>query len=336
MTRARRSIHHESPARSPSPRQSSNSSYKRINTSDRNDSEDISEDEEDDSVQYSSRNISKDSTWSSDRSREFIQYEKTTVKKLYPTLRENQDSFNSENSFSRGNESPESDFPTTLYIVMGILLLGICVAFYFRPTNPIGTKRIECPQFRELPKRFTNQDVLLWKSLKVGIENVLNQTPAQPSVFLLAYNDAATSKSLMAEIVNVTANCMQSQNPIQLQGSSFATDAMLNDYGEIIKTYQESLESEGIMFVADVHETPARAAQAFHTICDTVTPFVERSIIFFTLYVDQYDRKMKPQLIHQLVETKLERNWNDIDPNTLRALIGRVTDQVFLLHSENN
>lgn len=335
MPKARRSIR-KSPARSPSPQQSPNASYNLISTSGRSDSDNISDDSDGDSFQYSPRNTSRDSVRSSERSHEFIQYESTTTRKRYPTLRESDDSYYSEESFhSVKTNSSSSGTTTLLYIVMVILLLFGIIIFY-QSAKSIELKRIECPQFRELPKQFTNQDLLLWKSLKVGIENVLNQTPAQPSVFLLAYNDAETSKNLMAEIVNVTANCMKSQNPIQLQGRSFATDAMLKDYGEIIKTYRKRLENEGIMYVADVHETPAQAAQAFHTICDTVTPFVERSIIFFTLYVDQYDRKMNPQLIHQLVETKLERNWNDIESNTLRALIGRVTDQVFLLHSEND
>lgn len=193
-------------------------------------------------------------------------------------------------------------------------------------------QKIKCPQFRQLDEEFSNQDKLLWKSLKVGIENVINQTPPQPSVFLLAYNDAKTSKQIMSRIVNATANCMQSKHPIVLDGSSFVTEAMINDYGLIITTYRKQLESEKIMYVSDVNKIPAQAAPAFHTICDTITPFVEKSVIFLTMHVDQYNADLSPVQVHKLVETQLETNWDAIDHNTLMALIGRVTDQVFLLH----
>lgn len=235
------------------------------------------------------------------------------------------------------SKSTEDSHPIKIYLAFFIAVIVIVIAlFLYRSSNPIEQPKFQCPRFKELQKQFTHQDGLLWKSLAIGIENVLNQTPAQPSVFLLAYNDLKSSETVMANILNATANCMQSQNPIKLDGRSFATELMLIDYGVIIETYRQQLESEGIMYVADLDETPAKAAQAFHTICDTITPFVERSVIFFTLRVDQYHKNMPPKQVHELVEAKLEHNWDEINRDTLKALIGRVTDQVFLLHSEND
>lgn len=238
---------------------------------------------------------------------------------------------------SRATEN-EQDSYVYIYLVVAILAASIGALAYYvlNPSKPLPVPRIECPQFKELSEQYKNQDITLWKSLKKNIENVVNQTPAQPGVFLLAYHDAKVIEHVMENILNATAYCMKSRDPIKLDGGTFATDIMLQDYGEIIAAYRQRLEREGIMYVSDVQKMPSKAAQAFHTICDTVTPLVERSVIFFTMYVDQYSGSMSPQEIHRVVETQLENNWIDINHDTLNALIGRITDQVFLLHSENN
>lgn len=240
----------------------------------------------------------------------------------------------------RSPKPKSSDSGASIWIVFVILaFLVIAGAYWYRSKNPFemqSTERVVCSKFKELDKKFSRQERKLWLSLKVGIENMLNNRPPQPNVFLLAYNDPNTSKNVMASILNVTASCMKSNDPIKLHGGTFVNDSMLEDYGIIIETYREQLEREGIMYVSNLHEIPGRAAQAFHTICDTITPFVEKSIIFFTLYVDQYDEKMPPKKLHELVEATLEHKWSDINKDTLKALIGRVTDQVFLIHSEND
>lgn len=213
------------------------------------------------------------------------------------------------------------------------LVVAVLVYFGFRQ-HFITSQKIECPQFADLSKKYAHQDSRLWKSLKINIENVINQTPEQPSIFLLAYNDHHTVEQIMADIINATAQCMHSRDPIQLHGRTFANAEMLKDYGVIIDSYRERLKNEGIMYVADLHETPAEAAQAFHTICDTITPFVHKSVIFFTLLVDDSDPKISPKKVHELVEAKLNHNWDAINHDTLNALIGRVTDEVLFLHSE--
>lgn len=199
-------------------------------------------------------------------------------------------------------------------------------------------ERISCPQFKELTKHFLHQDMLLWKSLKIGIENVLNKNPAKPSVFLLAYSDIDTTQNLMANILNATANCMQTTRPIELNGATFATAEMIKDYGEIIAKYRDQLKQEKIMYVSDVNKTPAAAAQVFHTICDTIEPLVDKAVIFFTVYLEPDNYEPNPASVLHKVEKVLETNWLNeaVSENSLKALIGRVTDQVFLLRSEKH
>lgn len=222
-------------------------------------------------------------------------------------------------------------------LVLGLIAVCYFIAASGKPQVK-SVPRIDCPQFKELTKQFTNQDNVLWKSLKIGIENVLNGTPDKPSIFLLAYNDPITTTKVMTKILNATADCMQSKNPIQLDGNTFATDEMIHDYGEFIAKYQKRLENNGILYVSDLNKTPAEVAQVFHTICDTITPLVNRAVIFFTIYVDQVSQNIQPRDLLRVVEEKLETNWHKeykISEDTLKALIARVTDQVFLLRSES-
>lgn len=215
-----------------------------------------------------------------------------------------------------------------IYLVVLFVIVAVVVGYVsFTP------QKTQCPQFKALSEKYARQDPLLWKSLKINIENVLNQTPEQPGVFLLAYNDHDTVEHIMVDIINTTAQCMHSRDPIKLNGRTFANAEMIKDYGVVIQSYRKRLENEGIMYVEDLDETPATVAQAFHTICDTITPLVHKSVIFFTLYVEEATAGASKQ-IHELVEEKLSHNWDTINHDTLNALIGRVTDQVFFLHSE--
>ena len=215
-------------------------------------------------------------------------------------------------------------------------LLAIVAHLCLKPSPAPAQTPISCPKFKEFSKSFS-QEKILWQSLTTGVESVLNKKPPTPSIFLLAYNDHRTSEVLMRNIINATAECMKSSNPILLDGRTFVSKKMLEDYGEIIETYREQLERNGIMYVSDLNKTPAQAAQAFHSICDTVTPLVQRAVIYFTVQVDQSDLNLPPVQLLKLVENKLSDEWRreaTVSENTLKALITRVTDQVLLLRAD--
>lgn len=225
--------------------------------------------------------------------------------------------------------------PSRNLLLYGLIAIAVLVAIVVALYSPSPKVKYHCPEFKDLPAKFSTQDITLFKSLKIGIEGVLNNDPTRPSVFLLAYHDIDTAHRLMKEIVLATAHCMNASDPIKLDGKRFVTKEMENDYGVIIDRYQKQLEHNGIMFVEDVNRMPAKAAQVFHTICDTVTPLVERAVIFFTVKLEPNDVNLSVKNVMELVEEELTTNWEDIDLDTLKALIARVTDQVFLLKSEN-
>lgn len=250
------------------------------------------------------------------------------------SLHDHQDTSQPQNDESRNEEKSYN----SIFIIGAVIVIVLSVLFFFVPEEVGVAPRFNCPQFKELTKRFTGQDTNLWKSLKVGIEGVLNNKPTTPSIFLLAYHDSNTVHRVMKEVLAATADCMNSSNPIELDGRTFATSEMIADYGIIIDQYRDRLKHDGIMFVSDLNYVPAEAAQVFHTICDTITPLVDRAVIFFTVYVHESGKSLSTRGVSELVETELATNWNrdkKVSADTLKALIGRVTDQVLLLKAEN-
>lgn len=228
----------------------------------------------------------------------------------------------------RTEEAPaKNDYVVMVLVVLGVIFGGYAIFVNLKP-RMIAHKQ-HCVEFDELAKQFTHQDPKLWKSLRKGVEGVLNDEPQRPSIFLLAYNDLSTSEQLMENILNATATCMQSSNPIRLDGNS-----VVGNHGDLIAKYKDQCKSSGIMYISNIDRITMPAAQMFHVFCDTIEPLVERAVIFLTIHIQQYERNIRPNQLSRLIETDLERYWHDTDANTLEALIARVTDQVFLLHPE--
>lgn len=229
---------------------------------------------------------------------------------------------------TRTAEAPaKNDHLLMVLIVLGVIAGGYAIFINLKPR--LVAPKQHCVEFDELAKQFMNQDPKLWKSLRKGVESVLNEKPQRPSIFLLAYNDLSTSDWLMENILNATATCMQSTNPIKLDGNS-----IVGNHGDLIDKYKDQCKHSGIMFISNINRISMPAAQMFHVFCDTIEPLVERAVIYLTIHIEQYEPNIRPNQLTRLIESDLERYWHNTDANTLEALIARVTDQVFLLHPE--
>lgn len=228
---------------------------------------------------------------------------------------------------------------TVLWTVIGLVAVIVAAGAYAWLLTGSGRPKQQCTEFDELRKQFPNQDSIMWKSFRKGVEDVLNNVPQRPSTFLLAYHDPTTSDRLMEQILNATAHCMHASDTLKLDGNEIGgRSAAAQSHGDIIAMYERPLKATGIMYVADIGRIAMPTAQMFHVICDTVTPLVARAVIFLTLHIERYERNMAPRHLLRLVEEELERNWHanatDSNENILEALIARVTDQLFLVHPE--
>lgn len=221
----------------------------------------------------------------------------------------------------------------TLFI--GVILVAAAVyqqTVVNRESQLATTSTRQNCSFEALEKDFPHQDAFLWKALRSGIEHVLNDHPVRPAVFFIAHhNDAKSAHQIVQKVVDRTEVCMQNNDdPLKLNSSDFDNAEMNADYGVAIDKYHERLQKSGILLVTDANKIAANVAQAFHTICDTHSPFVKRSVIFLTMELDSNaDGNDKSTL--EIVEDQLKRNWNGLHMNLLQPLITRVTDQVLLL-----
>ncbi|KAJ6633079.1 hypothetical protein Bhyg_16615 [Pseudolycoriella hygida] len=232
------------------------------------------------------------------------------------------------------NKEPNSNFG--VYTVAILLMVIVAVAVFYIPSLrrevlAVSREPIQC-SFDETGKMFPNQDEMLWKSLKSGVEGVLNNIPTKPSIFLFAYEDAKTVHKITQSIVQRTIQCMDSKaNAVELNPGDLSYNEMKVDYGVVIAKYKNQLSKSGIMLINDLNKVPSDVARAFHALCDVHNPLVDRSIIFLTMQFAQSNVNANPLTI---VEHYLRSNWSELNSSILDPLITRVTDEVFVLKNE--
>lgn len=215
--------------------------------------------------------------------------------------------------------------------------------------EPIASK--DC-DFETLKTKYPNQEEYLWRSLKLAYKSTKIDQKAEPFVYLFAYSDESV-ENLINDIVEVTGVCMATESdPLRLSHTNFTDPNMETDYGVAIHKFQEPLKASQVMLVTGLNKVNGfwmylwisrpntrlafptiqiswKVAQAFHTICDTHTPFVERSIIFLTIRIES---KPITSTLIETVESKLRNDWIGLEENKLQPLVTRVTDFVQFLN----
>lgn len=242
---------------------------------------------------------------------------------------------------------------TGCYIHWYTAMFGLmAVAVAIHKSFPTTSSTFTC-DFGRLKDTHSTKNDIIWKALRMDTYAVVNDTDSdKPHVYLLAYLEESAVATLIDDIVQTTRSCLQiATEPLILFPEDFATSEMQKDYGIAIDTFRERLTASRIMLVTDVNKVnfttrnnftqpytvvqstfqiSPYVAQAFHTICDTITPFVKRSIIFMTMSVTT--KQDTPSLLVQ-VQAKLNDAWSGLGDNIRHPLITRVTDQVFLLNT---
>lgn len=231
----------------------------------------------------------------------------------------------------------ESSSPFLWFLVV-IIIIGLAAYTIFQSLNKndraASEPRIRC-SFEVAQREFPNQNSILWKSLEHGVENVLNDIPTSPSIFLLAYQDVNSANRITRSIVKRTTECMQSTvNALELSPADLESNEMKLDYGVVIAKYRNQLAKSGVMLVNDLNKVPTEVAPAFHSFCDVQNPLVDRSIIFLTLQLTRQIHSSSNTNTLLLVESYLRSNWSGLQSFILDPLITRVTDQVFILNKE--
>ncbi|XP_065360367.1 uncharacterized protein TORIP [Calliphora vicina] len=214
-----------------------------------------------------------------------------------------------------------------------IILLGLVVVFavYFAlPKEEI--KKVKYCSFENLQKLYPQEKPKTWRTLKVGIESILNERVQQPAVYLFAHHGGQQVFQLIKDIAVQASGCFGKQMvPIEMQSNDFiSTPGVEDDYGYAIKKYKAKIKEGNVILIANLNEIPAEAARALHTICDTHSPIAKDVVIFLTLTIPPYTEgsatAKAEDTLRELWALKLGNN--ELDP-----LITRVTDQVIIAES---
>jgi hypothetical protein len=176
-------------------------------------------------------------------------------------------------------------------LFIGVSAIVLCLLTNFKSTkNTVAEVPSEkkCEGFHQISQQFPSYEQDIFLSLKFGVEDLLNKDPCRPSVFLFVHDDPQNIiEGFINKVVANVQQCLDTSEPLMLDSSHFKTNAMLNDYGNFLVKYKTQLTQSSVMVVYDIAEIPATVAQAFHTICDTINPLVQKAIILLTLQVSK-------------------------------------------------
>lgn len=144
-------------------------------------------------------------------------------------------------------------------VIVSVVVLAAVAFIYHTNRPPLVVNGMNRPllrcSFEDSVLDFPKQDKMLWKSLRISIESVLNDIPTRPSIFLLAYEDLASANKITRSIVERTTECMDSKvNALVLRPDDLAHNEMQKDYGVVITKYQNQLQKSGVMLVHDLNK----------------------------------------------------------------------------------
>lgn len=211
-------------------------------------------------------------------------------------------------------------------LLFGLLAVAVVWFCYHQLNDQHFVKK---ERFVELKANFPNQSSNFWRSLEVGLENVLDSSNTQPNIVLFIFNGIVFPEDLFNGIVEITKEWIGNNvEPLELTKTDFSTEDIENDYGVVLDIYTPKLIESGFMIVRDINDIPANAAQAFHSFCDVYNPAVERAVIFFTMKVNEF---VVAENSTKVAELLLKNVWNVLQLNVLQPLIGRITDDVLVI-----
>uniref|UniRef100_A0A1B0GL45 Uncharacterized protein n=2 Tax=Lutzomyia longipalpis TaxID=7200 RepID=A0A1B0GL45_LUTLO len=238
----------------------------------------------------------------------------------------------------------EYQFPLKLFYILPVLVfLHIVLQSDGLPPKPpdaisAAGDAFEIPQsckdeLQELKDEYPNQDATFWPALEYNLWSVLKDPP-RPSIVTFLYN-VSTSTTLLDKIVYTTHACMHPEmDPIVVNGMTFSESRTGGDFGVIIDKYKEALRRSRVMFVENLQDIPGLASRAFHDLCDSYNPIIDRYVVYFSLFYTRADWDESPNP-NALASDLLKRRWDDeITVDTAAALIARVTEAVLVLREK--
>lgn len=242
------------------------------------------------------------------------------------------DSFTEESSPKLDkNTSSLSSFPVAAIILTCIG--GVLVALFANWCTKeltLNDSPKTCEAMSEYDELYPMQYTDFWTQIQVGIEHVQTDTPPAPAVFLLVYSDKQTVTKTLNRITEIVKLCLDSRGgALKLSSDELQREEVVKNYGILIKKYKKILEERRVMIVKDVQNVPPLVSPVFHAFCDTTSPVVKKSALFFTMEMTDDEISLEYNDLLEVVENRLSALWKSgVDKDKLQPLITRLTDNV--------
>jgi len=230
------------------------------------------------------------------------------------------------------------------YIFAIIVLFIACFSLPSQDTKKVkmslnkATEHIHeaIEQFRE---EFPSQLEHIWGAFSAGIKETTQGEPTKPSVFMLLYEtEERTAICLAQKIGNMSTYVLEGDksNPLLIiDGADLEhNETLAKDYGRLLEEYRPKVEEQRAMIINNLHKIPGTVAQFFHSLCDTVTPAVDKAVYLFTMKASGVSNRHNPT---EVAEEELRMLWSDeLDEDILNPLIARITDMTMMIRPEKN
>uniref|UniRef100_A0A4Y0BDP7 Uncharacterized protein n=1 Tax=Anopheles funestus TaxID=62324 RepID=A0A4Y0BDP7_ANOFN len=244
-------------------------------------------------------------------------------------------------SLKLSSETSSGNGFVSVMIIVACVFLAIAIVVRYAQSDISGnvtnvhTSFATCDAFFKLEERYKTVDENLWDMLVVNVRRAtaVDENRQPGTILFLHYGPTVILDGFINSVSNITARCFGATEPITLDAKYFKQPDFHEDYGVILSQQKEALLQRGVMVVRNFQDVPAWAAQAFHTICDTEEPLVNRAVIYITLDMLRAADVSKPpseQSATEEAEKLLHQLWkNSLGPAVLDPLITRLTENVY-------
>ncbi|CAG9760560.1 unnamed protein product [Ceutorhynchus assimilis] len=260
-----------------------------------------------DSLPYKSDSENSDSEDSNTQSISSVEQEKETNSPQVPPC----------NGFSQGFSIQALLNDCYLGVIICLIIalyLGSCVLYCNDEEGMVNKPNNLTEDFERVWKQFNKQDEDFWRSIRVGVEEILELEQPRVIVFLYKNDSMAITKNIIAKVskaaVCYLSDC--SQEPIDIEGSVLNTTELQDDFGSIVTNYREQLKKSGVFIIQNLQLVPGKSAQALHLFCDEYNPVVERALFLFTVKVDEFIELPDIYTAISFLEDLLLKVWNDL------------------------
>jgi len=227
----------------------------------------------------------------------------------------------------------------TEMILVCVIVVVSAVVYLWSPTTQDTEKMSLEEAIEHIREEFPSQLEHIWAAFSAGIKETTQGNPTKPSVFMLLYEtEEGTAICLAQKVGNMSTHLLNADkfNPLLIiDGADLEhNETLAEDYGTLLEEYRPKVVEQRAMIIINLHKVPGTVAQSFHSLCDTVTPAVDKAVYLFTMKAAGVSNTDNPT---EVAEKQLRKLWSDeLDEDRLNPLITRITDMTMMIRPEKN